>query len=599
MTPGRAVSELRPWIPAVFWSAATVGMGALVGRYWIPLDDGTLAQSAERVLGGQLPHVDFGDPYSGLNAMLGALAFRALGVGLASLRVPLVVGFAAWLPAVWLIARRLAPFSVALAATTLAALASVPAYPAAMPTWFALFAATWGLLFLHVYLDRGGRRWLAAAGGAAGVAVLFKVVGLYFLAACLLSVAWHRASATRGFRTLALGGCGAFLALLGGLVLPGARSASVAHFFVPAVALCAAVVARAWSDPEPHRADSGVRPALVDGVSLLAGFLVPVALFLIPYVFRGAVAAWIDGVFLRPSRRLDAAASAPAAAWTLLTGVTWVAVVALTQRVGGTSRRRAALALAAVLALGFALDDALDGAAVAALWYSLRTLTPAVTVWGAWRLGRRRRGAADGPAFAALAAAGLWSLVQFPYAAPAYFFYVAPLTVLATLAVVGSSPRSRGPDEGGGFTPVVGVLAVLFAYLAAGYAFGVATAGERPLPMDRGGILVSSREAEVYADLVETIAAHVGGGSLWAGPDAPEVYFLSGLPNRTPILYEFLSGEEDSEPAALRDPDVTVAVVNERPLFSPPLDADTRRRLRARFPESRAVGSWVVRWGSP
>jgi len=598
MTSSRAASALDSWLPAILWSGATVALAALVGRYWIPLDDGTLAQSAERVLAGELPHLDFGDPYSGLNAMLGALAFRAFGVELASLRVPLVMGFAAWLPAVWLVARRLAPSRIALAATSLAALLSVLAYPAAMPTWFALFAATWGLVFLQLFLDGNGRGWLAAAGAAAGVSVLFKVVGLYFLAACLLSSAWHRAIPTRGYRTLAFGGCGAFLVLLSRLVLPGARASGVAHFFVPALALCAAVVARTWHSEQRTRG-VGVGHALVDGSWLMAGFLAPLALFLVPYALRGGVEAWIEGVLFRPARRLAAAASAPGGAWTLATGATAVALVAVTAGMGSVARRRAALALAAGLALALALDDALGGAVVGVFWYSLRTLPPAVTVWGAWRLTRRRSGADDGPAFATLAAAGLWSLVQFPYAAPAYSFYVTPLTVLAALAALGIPAQGRESNRASSFTPVVAVLAALFAYLGAGYAFGVVSTGKRVLPMERGGILVTAQEAEMYADLVETISAHADGGSLWAGPDAPEVYFLSGFPNRTPILYEFLNDAEDDDPAALRDQDVRVAVVNERPLFSAPLSEDVRQRLRVRFPEGRTIGSWTVRWRSP
>ncbi|HSM61548.1 MAG TPA: hypothetical protein VK849_12155, partial [Longimicrobiales bacterium] len=149
MTLRRAPLATRPLALALLWSGAVVTVAALVGRYWIPLDDGTLAQSAERVLGGELPHRDFADPYTGLNAVVGAVAFRLFGVTLASLRVPLVVGFAAWLPAVWLCARRFAPPGVALTATAVAAVLSVLTYPAAMPTWFALFAVTWGLLFLH------------------------------------------------------------------------------------------------------------------------------------------------------------------------------------------------------------------------------------------------------------------------------------------------------------------------------------------------------------------------------------------------------------------------------------------------------------------
>lgn len=168
----------HPATLALSWAAAVACMALLAGRFWIPLDDGTLAQSAERVLAGQLPHRDFGDPYSGLGAFVGAAAFSLLGVNLGSLRVPLVAAFALWLPAVWLLARRHLPPGSALAAAALAAVLSVPAYPAAMPGWYALFAVTWGAWMLARALEGHGRGWLVGAGAMAGVAALFKVVGL-------------------------------------------------------------------------------------------------------------------------------------------------------------------------------------------------------------------------------------------------------------------------------------------------------------------------------------------------------------------------------------------------------------------------------------
>jgi len=72
MPPRLDVALHRPAILALLWAAATATVALLIDRYWIPLDDGTLAQSAERVLLGELPHRDFGDPYTGLNALLGA-----------------------------------------------------------------------------------------------------------------------------------------------------------------------------------------------------------------------------------------------------------------------------------------------------------------------------------------------------------------------------------------------------------------------------------------------------------------------------------------------------------------------------------------------
>ncbi|NJD19623.1 MAG: glycosyltransferase family 39 protein, partial [Gemmatimonadetes bacterium] len=206
----------------LLWAAAAAVMAFLAGRFWIPLDDGTLAQSAERVLLGQLPHRDFGDPYSGLGAFVGAAALKLLGVRLWSLRVPLVAGFAIWLPAVRLLARRHLPTGSALIATALAAVLSVPAYPAAMPGWYALFAVTWGAWMLAQALEGGARGWLVGAGAIAGVAVLFKVVGLYFLAAALLSLAWRRAERSRVYAAGSGVAVVTFLLLLGRLTLPGA-----------------------------------------------------------------------------------------------------------------------------------------------------------------------------------------------------------------------------------------------------------------------------------------------------------------------------------------------------------------------------------------
>lgn len=622
----RADSLLRhPALLSLLWAAAVGAMAVLAGRYWIPLDDGTLAQSAERVLSGQLPHRDFGDPYSGLNAMVGAAAFKLLGVRLSSLRFPLVAGFALWLPAVWLLARRhLAP-AAALVATAVAAVLSVPGYPAAMPGWFALYAVTWGAWTLTRSLDGGGRSWLAATGAAAGLAVLFKVVGLYFLAAALLAVAWRRAGPGRAYAAVIALGTLAFLALLGRLTLPGAGISGAYHFFLPAVGLCGALLLRVRSGggaplvggsagadgATAGREPAGLRPLFADGAVLTAGFLAPLAAFLIPYALSGSVGAWIEGVFLLPGRRLQAASSPPGGVWTVVPGVTAVLVAAAAARTAPRTETRLALALAALLALALALDDASGGAVMATLWYSLRGWIPALVLAAlsipalaaagsppgpAGPVARSGRGARSIPpaSYALLAAAGLWALVQFPYAAPAYFFYAAPLGVLATAAAVSLGTLRAGP--------VLGLLTAVYVFLGIGYAAGVAATGTTPLGGPRGGIRVSSSDAALYGEVTVLVRSHLEGGEMWAGPDAPEVYFLAGVPNPTPTLYEFLDREPrsaaalDSSPAAA---EVRVAVVNTRPLFSRPLDPSSLERVLTAFPEGATVGPFMVRWRTP
>ncbi len=574
-------------------------MAVLVRRFWIPLDDGTLAQAAERVLGGELPHRDFADPYTGLGAFIGALAFDLFGVNLLSLRVPLVVGFAIWLPAIWMVARRFAEPDVAMWVTVLAALLSVLTYPAAMPTWFGLYAVTWGLVALLAYVEGRRRRWLLAAGAAGGVAVLFKVVGLYFLAAALLTVAWTRADGSRGYRIVTVSSVGLFLFLLGRMVLPRTSVTGVYHFFLPSLCLGIAVTVRAWRRrAAPDR--GGLGSLSLDGAVLLLGALAPVLLFLVPYAATGSMGTWLEGVFLLPGRRFESASSGPASPWTVSTGMAAVAFMVAGARLSGARARHLAIALGALMAAGLAVDDYLDGAVLSALWYSTRTWIPALTAVGAWQWLARWR-AHDGEpdptgAYVALVStAALWSLVQFPYSSPAYFFYVAPLGVLATAGVLHAESRPR-PG------PVVGVLAAMCAFLGAGYVAGVAATGTTPLALERGGILVSEAEAERYQRLATVIQEHDRGGNIWAGPDAPEVYFLSGRPNRTPVLYEFLTPRfEVTEDLSrfLDDGRVSLVVINSRPLFSASLPESLQAWLARAFPEEEVVDPYLVRWRSP
>jgi len=634
----------RPAVLALLWAAAVAAMAVMVRHFWIPLDDGTLAQSAHRVLLGQLPQRDFGDPYSGLNAVLGALALRAFGDRLASLRVPLVVGFAAWLPALWLLARRFLPPAAAVAAVLLAAILSVPTYPAAMPTWFALFAVTWGVWCVARFLEgsSGGRPlsgesrgptgaaaasrlWLVGAGVLAGAALLFKVVGLYFVAAALLSLVLHRVDGSWVYRGVALAGVAAFLTVVGRLVIPISTGPGIWHFFVPAAAVGALVVWRAWAPgrarhhggaphpdsgapPQGPSSAQGLGPLFADGLSLSVGVLLPVALFLVPYAASGALGAWFTGVFVLPARRFQVAASPPGPWWTAVPGVVSVGLAWWSTRLGPDAARRTAVALAGVLAVALALDDALGGWVMAVLWYAVRGWMPALSVWAAVVLSRSRgedstTGESAGPrssvtpypspsvTLAVVATAALWTLVEFPYAAPAYFFYVAPLGVLATGAVLGAVGRRPGP--------MVTLLAAVAAFLGAGYGAGVAAAGDTLLHLPRGGILVPSSDADTYERLAAIVGAHVDGGGLWAGPDAPEVYYLTGHPNPTPTLYEFL------DPAARRVGDldtlftaheVRVVVLNKRPLFSEPVDSSVVAWLFRSFPRRETVGPFSVLW---
>lgn len=92
---GRSLVLLLVWLVSLAYMASHLKEG------WNPYDEGTLAQSAERVLNGELPHRDFDEMYTGGLSFLNALAFRELGTNLATMRVVLFMTFLLWVPAVF------------------------------------------------------------------------------------------------------------------------------------------------------------------------------------------------------------------------------------------------------------------------------------------------------------------------------------------------------------------------------------------------------------------------------------------------------------------------------------------------------------------
>ena len=89
------------------------------------------------------------------------------------------------------------------------------------------------------------------------------------------------------------------------------------------------------------------------------------------------------------------------------------------------------------------------------------------------------------------------------------------------------------------------------------------------------------------------------GEYVFATPDCPEVYFLSGTRNPTGDLYEFLRGSRRGVTETLElieHHHINLIVINRAPHFSGPLDPALEMALESRFPHSEMVGRFVVRW---
>lgn len=594
------------WLLASAWVAATLLGWIYLGRGWIPHDVGTLAQSAERVLAGQLPHRDFVDMYTGGQAMLHALAFRSFGIEAMTLRWVFFGAWLAWIPVVWSLARAFAGPWLAAAATLLAAAATLPAYPEGMPSWYNLFLATAGAACLMRWVGDRRARWLVLAGAAGGVSMLFKIVGLYFVGGALLFLLWLEADDARGGASANDAAYRVVAAMILAIVTfaavwvatIGGNGAGSIHFLVPPVAASAAVAARLLA---PSGRNSGERLAALARAAglLVVGVAVPVVPFLVPYVVSGSLGDLYQGVFVLPRLRLEF----PAENSLPLLGFLPAALLAMW--VGARSNVASLLGACAVVA---AVAMSHVDVAYRIVWWTLISLGPVVAVAGAWSLARTSAATSSARAGGVLALAvfAYANLIQLPYSAPIYFLYAAPLLLLAALAV---GAQAASPTSRRHLLVLTTALCAFFVLRVdagfihhLGFRYRPHQETERlELPRARG-IRVAAHEKAEIEQLVAALDRIDAGGAILALPDAPEVYFLSGRPNPTPTLFDVFenAGARTERILSLVDSaDLRVVVLNRRPVFAPPVEGPLLDGLRARLGFRAEVGRFVILWAGP
>ena len=586
-----------------------------LGRGWVAHDEGALGQSAERLLNGELPHRDFDEIYTGGLSWLNAAAFRLFGTALFSMRLVLFAVFLVWVPAVFYLASRLVRPVAAAGVTLLCVVWSLPNYPAPLPSWYNLFLTVFGIAALFRWLEDRRPRWLVAAGVAAGLSLLVKVVGLYFVAGVLLFLVFqaHEQSraaagpaARRGvaysvFTTVALLMFSAALFMVvRGQLYPG----EVLQLVLPAALVAGLLIRNEWTLPA---GDSRTRFAVLMRLvaPFLLGFVLPVALFLIPFARAEALGAFFNGVFLLPSRRIGVASYRMLSPWSMLALVPLGLLALYARRMAGRMTRRHVLALACVL-VAYLVATARVPLLYRVVWYAVRNLLPVLLTIGVVVLARVRPADAESPLLRArtmllLSVAAVFSLVQFPFSVPIYFCYMAPLVALAAAALLRYARRVA-----------LAVPALLLAFLIAfavlrtntSTLFGMGTLYQ-PYPqtaslgLSRGGLQVPARDAAMYQAVVAVLQRHARGGYTWASPDCPEIYFLSGLRNPTRSLFDFFddeAGRTERVLALLERHGVTAVVLNSAPSFTAGIPVDLVNALESRYPFAANVGKFHIRW---
>ena len=625
------------------WVVALAYAWTYLDRGWVPHDEGTLAFSAERVMDGMVPHLDYDEVYTGGLAFAGAAAFKVFGVDLFTLRLLLFALFALWIPVVYWSARRFATPSLSVVVTLLAGAWSIPAYSAAIPSWFNLFFAGFAVACLLRHLETSGRRWLVAAGIAAGVSILVKVVGLYLVAGCLLALAFFeqaaprrdlepRESSGRLYSGLVTAAGIALSLLVWSVVRQVAEPVVFLHFVLPAALLSGWLAVTEWRRPPSiARVRVGALAGLV--LPFLVGVAIPLVVFAIPYALRGGLGDLYQGVFVDPLQRVAFARRRPPQLTTMLNIVPVLAVLGMSWRLPASRRLRIAGFLAVLC--GLLLFFGSNWRVYPRVWFSMRSLIPVVTLCGIavlWAAARSKgAGGAVPPSpsarapglrelqlFTFLSVTGLAGLVQFPFTAPIYFLYVAPLAALTVLAVVAAADRTALLEGSRPMTPrqvgmrsrpVFGVVLIFYLGFAVfwihpGFIYNMGTSFLRDdqtaaLDLERASLHVSSQDKRDYEALVGEIVRRARTDFVLATPDAPEIYFLTGLSSPTRTTFE-LFAEEDFRGerilSALDSTGVSVIALNEEPAFSSEVSEELRAELVARYPHQEKIGRFVIMW---
>ncbi len=577
-----------------------------VPRGWIPHDEGMLGQSAERVLAGGLPHIDYEEPYTGGLTWMHAAVFKLAGIDLLYLRWLLFAGAVAAQMLIYLILRRyLEPVGAAIGAWVALGW-SFPNYFAALPSWWLLvcaLACTWSFVR---YVDTGRPIDAAAAGLAAGMSILIKQTGLYVLMALVMALVYapggerESEQPSRRERVPAVAVAVAGIVLAFWILRARLSISDLLYLLLPIGACC-----RLLFSTGDNGAQTGSQNLLRGLVPALAGAAVPLVCFVAPYVLDGQVGALIYGAFVLPQRRVQFASfEMPPAHW-IFAGLPLLWAVAPVPPLARWPLRGwwpSAIVLS-LAAAALAVRGLYSPSVYQLIWQSARGVAALLPVAICAVLALPRvQDAKERRILFGIAAMLAWaSLVQFPFSAPIYFCYVTPLAVVSAVALAGNAGVATRPA-----LPAAAVLLLVFALASMnrGYVYNLGVVHEVmaptvPLELERASLRVGEPDAVMYQRLMKLIAARLGDGQLVAGPDAPEVYFLTGRFSPSGTLFDFFDDHGSLEGGTNDLPGwqtARVVVLNHSRRFSLGPSTAFAARVREEFRHSRAIGTFEVRW---
>ena len=585
------------------WYAA-----ANLSRGWVPHDDGALAQGAVRVLAGELPHRDFIEIYSGGLDYLHALVFLLFGKTLMAMRYVLFAAYLLWLPAIYWIALQFARPPAAAATTLLAAIWSIPFYSASMPSWYNLFLASYAIVFLFLYQQdpQHRSRWMLLAGLCCGLSTIIKVTGLYSLAAALLACVYflHRTeSSAPAFRKREGSSVYEVFVLLSLMlfvfgVIAEIRSRldynATAAFLVPCIGV-AVLAARAVLQDARQRTDRQKFISLMKILLPLAtGFIVPILILLLPYLFVHSAGSLFRGALVIPFRRLGVTVVEP----TYLVATLPALLLILFILAAAYFKFPKWVQFTVCAAMLYGCFLATRPGVLQFFWHSAFDSVPYLSL-AAFCMFWKRPSNHDWQVFALCAFVACCNLSRFPFYHAIYFCYLAPLVIVCFLAIVAHTPRESK-------VVLTGIL-LLYAALALfrvkpGFSadLGQVYARNRetvPFQIERArGIRTDRETVAEYEAVIRAVQLHSRSQYIFAAPDSPEIYFMAGEKNPTPEMFDFLDERLESNiTAALYRYPIEVVVLKKGPQFSRLPDV-VRERVERKFTHRESFQNFEVRW---
>jgi len=581
---------------------------------WYPYDDGQLGQAAERVLNGELPHRDFDEMYSGGLTYVNALSFHLFGVRSESMRWMMMFFFVPFSISVFAIARRACPAWAAGLVTFFCATITLPVYSAAMPSWYNLFFFTFGIYFLIRFIESEHKHWIICAGLAAGISMIFKVTGVYFLAAAMLFMVFHEQSkseqhATRPARFLwiydafVVGCLLIFASLSSKLVLPNSLLPSFVHFCFPVFGVAAFLVFKQFK----HRfgnPSSRFYQLLSLQLPLIAGCAVPVLAWIVFYLNAGAVDSLYQGMIVQPQQRLASASTRfPDLGWLILPIILiGVFTIGFWDKKDWVKKNAPIVTLAIGIFIFLIAIRWEQKEAFMATFFSLRNLGPFVPLVAIGILlwnGRKGKSNDDSILFLLLAASSVGGLIQFPFASDMYFFYFAPIVALCVVMI----SKIQRPSARLVHCATLGVAILFSVFHLNSHVPNANITGthrafvKESVGLPRCSLTVSGNMANMYRQAVAEIKKHAGNSEyIYAGPDFPEAYFLSGRKNPTTVFYDFFQPEFQQNPNQLIEQldlaNVNVVAIKRFQVFSP-LNPEFEKAIHAEFPNQKNIAGFA------